>query len=162
MRNVRGTCSSIEMLKEYMARENLRTPVLNLNPVPSLQGSFGGLSPPNKAPSPPNWNMKRYKPVEFLSIFRMSSHPAQTQTLPQKRKAPLLKSFWRRFCLNLGGLLLWLIHNMVYWFAWKQVKQNNSRTVKWREQQQNISLLNFETLQKQKLSPNWQADRGGP
>jgi len=37
---------------------------------------------------------------------------------------------------------------MVHWFAWKQVKQNISRTVKWREQQQNISLLDFETLQK--------------
>jgi len=35
---------------------------------------------------------------------------------------------------------------MVHWFEWKQVEQNISRTVKWREQQQNISLLNFETL----------------
>jgi len=34
---------------------------------------------------------------------------------------------------------------MVHWFAWKQVTQNISRTVKWREQQQNISLLDFET-----------------
>jgi len=39
--------------------------------------------------------MKHYKSVEFLSIFRMSSHPAQTQS-------PLLLTFWRRFCLNLG------------------------------------------------------------
>jgi len=35
--------------------------------------------------------MKHYKSVEFLSIFRMSSPP-------HKRKAPLLKTFWRRFC----------------------------------------------------------------
>jgi len=35
---------------------------------------------------------------------------------------------------------------MVHWFAWKLVKQKISRTVKWREQQQNISLLDFETL----------------
>jgi len=48
---------------------------------------------------------------------------------------------------------------MVHWFAWKQVKQNISRTVKWGEQQQNISLLNFETLQKQKFLPNWRAAR---
>jgi len=54
-----------------------------------------------------------------------------------------------------------LVHNMVHWFAWKQVKQNISRTVKWREQQQNISLSEFETLQKQKFSPNWRADRSG-
>jgi len=51
---------------------------------------------------------------------------------------------------------------MVHWFAWKQVKHNISRTVKWREQQQNISLLDFENLQKQKFSPNWRADRTGP
>jgi len=40
---------------------------------------------------------------------------------------------------------------MVHRFVWKQVKQNISRTVKWREQQQNISLLDFETLQNQKF-----------
>jgi len=51
---------------------------------------------------------------------------------------------------------------MVRWFAWKQVKQNISRTVMRREQQQNIFLLDFETLQKQKFSPNWRADRSGP
>ena len=52
IRNVRGTCSSIEMREGYMARESLITPVLNLNPVPSPRGSFGGLSPPNKVPIP--------------------------------------------------------------------------------------------------------------
>jgi len=50
---------------------------------------------------------------------------------------------------------------MVHWFAWKQVKQNMSRTVKWREQQKNISLSSLETLQKQKFSPNWRADCSG-
>jgi len=30
IRNFSGTCSSIEMLKGYMARESLGTPVLNL------------------------------------------------------------------------------------------------------------------------------------
>jgi len=30
-RNFRGTCSSIKMLKGYMVRESLGTPVLNLN-----------------------------------------------------------------------------------------------------------------------------------
>jgi len=44
----------------------------------------------------------------------------------------------------------------------KQVKQSISRTIKWREQQKNISLLDFETLQKHKFSPNWRADRSGP
>ena len=31
IRNFSGTCSSIEVLKGYMARESLGTPVLNLN-----------------------------------------------------------------------------------------------------------------------------------
>jgi len=45
--------------------------------------------------------MKPNKSVEILSIFGVSSpasHPAQTRSPPQKRKAPLLKTFWRRFC----------------------------------------------------------------
>jgi len=42
--------------------------------------------------------MKHYKSVEFLPIFRMSSPPAQTQSPPQKSKALLLKTIWRRFC----------------------------------------------------------------
>jgi len=37
-----------------------------------------------------------------------------------------------------------------------------SRTVKEKEQQQTISLLDFETLQKPKISPCWRADRSGP
>jgi len=81
MRNFMGTCSSVEMLKRYMARENLITPVQNLNPDPSTRGSFGGLSPPNKAPSPPNWDMKHYKSVECFQIL-------ECQAIPKKRKAP--------------------------------------------------------------------------
>jgi len=50
---------------------------------------------------------------------------------------------------------------MVHWFAWRQVKQNISRIVKWRERQKNISLLDFETVQKQKFSPNRHADCSG-
>jgi len=53
IKNFRGTCTSMEMLEGYVARESLITPVLNLNPVPSPLGSFGGLSPPNKPPSTP-------------------------------------------------------------------------------------------------------------
>jgi len=41
IRNFRGTSSSVEMLKWYMARESLITHVLNLNPVPSPRGSYG-------------------------------------------------------------------------------------------------------------------------
>jgi len=37
-----------------------------------------------------------------------------------------------------------------------------SRTVKEKEMQQTISLLDFETLQKTQISPHWRADRSGP
>jgi len=37
-----------------------------------------------------------------------------------------------------------------------------SRTVKEKEQQQTISLLDFETLQEKKFLPCWRADRSGP
>jgi len=37
-----------------------------------------------------------------------------------------------------------------------------SRTVKEKEQQQTISMLDFETLQKTKISRHWRADSGGP
>jgi len=37
-----------------------------------------------------------------------------------------------------------------------------SRTVKEEEQQQTISLLDFESLQKTKISPHWRADCSGP
>jgi len=53
-----------------------------LSPVATGGRGFSGLNPPNKAPSPPNWNVKHYKLVEFLSIFRISSPPALTQSSP--------------------------------------------------------------------------------
>jgi len=48
--------------------------------------------------------MKHYKSVEFLSIFRVSSPPAQTQSALAKTQNPLLKTFWRQFCLNVRSL----------------------------------------------------------
>jgi len=51
---------------------------------------------------------------------------------------------------------------MVHLFAWKKAKRNMSRMVKEKEQQQTISLLEFEILQKTKILPYWQADRSGP
>jgi len=43
------------------------------------------------------------------------------------------------------------VHNMVHAFAWKQVKRNVSRTVKWSELRQKNSLSDFEILQKTKI-----------
>jgi len=52
---------------------------------PVAVGGFGGINAPNKAPSP-----KNYKSVQFYQIFKC-------QSPLHKRKAPLLKTFWRRF-----------------------------------------------------------------
>jgi len=65
--------------------------------VPSPRGDFGSWPPQTKLQAPPNWNMTHYKPVEFLSVFRMSSPPEQTHSLPTETQSPLLKTFWRRF-----------------------------------------------------------------
>ena len=32
-------------------------------------GALVGLDPPNKAPNPPNWNVKHYKYIEFWLIL---------------------------------------------------------------------------------------------
>jgi len=37
-----------------------------------------------------------------------------------------------------------------------------SRTVKEKEQQQTLSLLDFESLREKKISPYWRADCSGP
>jgi len=50
IRNFRGTCSSIEMLKGCMARESLITPDLNLVSLP--RGALVGLFPSTKLQAP--------------------------------------------------------------------------------------------------------------
>jgi len=54
-------------------------------------GGFGGLSPTTKAPSPPNWNMKHYKSVEFLLSLNVKPPVHKRQALPLKPKA----RYWR-------------------------------------------------------------------
>ena len=66
------------------------------HPVPSPRGGFCGLSPPDKAPSPPNWNMKHYESMEFLSIF--SVKPPATNAKPPRRNAK--SPYWK---LSGGG-----------------------------------------------------------
>jgi len=46
--------------------------------------------PPNKLPSPSNWNMNHYKSVGFSYMW--SPHA--------QKQSPLLKTFWRRFWLQ--------------------------------------------------------------
>jgi len=67
---------------------------------PVAMGGFWGLSPPCKAPSPQNWNTKHYESVEFLSIFSVKPPRTNAKPPPQKCKAALLKTFWRRFCFG--------------------------------------------------------------
>ena len=62
----------------------------NIFTSPVATGGFWGLAPPNKLQASPNWIMKHYKSVKFLSNFRMSS-PLN------KRTASLLKTLWRWF-----------------------------------------------------------------
>jgi len=62
---------------------------------PVATGGFGGLSLPNKAPCPPNWSMKHYKSVEFLSNFNVKPPLHKRKAYPRKRKASLLTTFWR-------------------------------------------------------------------
>jgi len=50
--------------------------------------NFGAVIPPNKAPSPPIWNMKYH--MNQCSFCQFS----ECQALLHKRKAPLLKTFW--------------------------------------------------------------------
>jgi len=60
--------------------------------VPSPRGALVGLSSSNKAPSPPNWNMKHYKLVEYLSNLNVKPPRTNVKSSPHKRKAP---PYWR-------------------------------------------------------------------
>jgi len=65
--------------------ESLITLVLNLNPVPSPRGSFGGLSPQTKLQvlqAAQNWNTKHYKSVGFLSILECLATPYKQMQSP--------------------------------------------------------------------------------
>ena len=70
--------------------------------VPSPWGATGrgvaGLSPPRKPQALPNWNMKNHELVEFLSNLNVKPPLHERKALPHKRNAPLLTTFWRRFC----------------------------------------------------------------
>jgi len=68
-------------------------------PVPLPRGGHWWAYPPNKAPSPPsNWNMQHYKTVEFWQFLECQTPPRKRKPPTQKRKTPLLKTFWGQFC----------------------------------------------------------------
>ena len=99
-----GPCRMLFQGRQYMCKRLWHTPKTSRKfagerkfglwcyvPVPSPRVFFGGLSPPN-------WNMKHDKLVEFLSNFYVKLPVHESKALPHKRKVPILKPFWRRFC----------------------------------------------------------------
>jgi len=60
------------------------------NHLNHLNMALAGLVPKQYSKTPPNWNMRHYKSVEFFQF-------SECQALLHKRKVPLLKTFWRRF-----------------------------------------------------------------
>ena len=92
IRNFRGTCSSIEMLKWYMARESLITPVLNLNPVSSPGGALVGLVPQTnlQAPQSETWNtINQWSFCQFL-VCPATPHKCKA---PRRNAKPLTENF---------------------------------------------------------------------
>jgi len=58
---------------------------------PAATGDLVGLGPQTKHQDSTNLNMNQYNSVKFLSNFQAFLH---------KRKASLMKTFWRRFCFD--------------------------------------------------------------
>ena len=69
---------SCNSLSKILSRRQVRA-------VPSPRGDLVGLAPPNKAPSPPNWNMKHYVSGMFVKF--------ECQAPLHKRKAPPVDDF---------------------------------------------------------------------
>ena len=49
-------------------------------PVPSPQGEFGGLSPPNNATSPPNWNTKTINKCSSANFYNAKAATGKQKT----------------------------------------------------------------------------------
>ena len=68
-------------------------------PIPSPRGSFSGLSIPKQSTKPTQietWNT--INQCRFCQFLECQAPPHKFKANPQKRKAPLLKTFWQRFC----------------------------------------------------------------
>ena len=147
--------------------------LLCLSPVPSPRGALVGLnSPQTKRQCPLYWNMKKYESWEFLSIFRMSN-PLH------RRKAPLLKTFWGRFCyhacckVNLGKKRLLTItlripRHTIFALMLGVIVLDRSSPKKWKAEKQQGARKNFANLPSyqrlaikvtQEVGPNNNRDR---
>ena len=81
----------IRLLQTNNRRLSILPPIISA--VPSPRGDFGGLSPPNKVPSPPK---QKHKTLYFSWVFVnfiVSSPPAQTQIPPAETQSPPIENF---------------------------------------------------------------------
>ena len=58
---------------------------------PVAKGGYWGLNPPNKAPSPPNWNVKHYKSVSSVN-FQSVESPCKNPKPPRKNAK---RPYWK-------------------------------------------------------------------
>jgi len=87
-----------QMQKNHCSTQKYVKPIISLfETVPSPRGGFGGLSPPNKVPSPQIeiWNTINHWSFYQMWISSLSRHKRKGP--PQERKAPRVKTSWRRF-----------------------------------------------------------------
>ena len=80
---------------------------------PVATGVFGGLSPPKQSSKPPQietWNaINQWSFCQFL----------ECQVPPYKCKAPLLQTFWRRFCADASVTKILRANWNFVWFRLK-------------------------------------------
>jgi len=93
-------CCLLLSCKFRRGTQKLGEPSVVIVPVPSPRGGFGGLIPPkqsSKRPQIETWNTKWL--VECLSNLNVKPPLHERKASPHKHKAPLLTTFWRRFCI---------------------------------------------------------------
>ena len=73
------------------------------NPVPPPRGAFGGLAPQTRIQAPRIETLNHINQLRFCQFLECQV-PLHKPKAPQKRKAPLLKTFRRRFCSKVGGI----------------------------------------------------------
>ena len=76
----------------------------------------------------PYWNMKQYKSVEFCQFL-------QCQAPLYKRKAPLLKTFWRRFCADIEHSMCVKVKNAAKPYNEKAAKGNENSASEYKAKQ---------------------------
>jgi len=77
---------------------NYGRPIIKINEYKSMQSRrHRGLTPQTRLQAPPKWNWNTINQLRFCQFLECQAPPHKPKALPQKRKAPLMKNFWRRF-----------------------------------------------------------------